>query len=280
MKAALQPAKPWERARREGGPGQPLWHASQADEVFRHLSSEPGGLAANEARRRLERHGPNSLPAAERRGPLRSLLAQFENLLIYVLLAAAAVTAALGHWLDTGVILAVVPVNAVLGFLQEGKAERALDAIREMLSPEATVIRDRRRRTVPAEELVPGDVVFLQSGDKVPADLRLIRVKTLQVQEAVLTGESVAVEKDIRPVAEDAPLGNRASMAYSGTLVSHGQGTGVVVATGADTEIGRISGLVSEVEQLTTPLLRQMAHFARWLTAAILGVATPRARCS
>jgi magnesium-transporting ATPase (P-type) len=270
---ALQQARPAEKARPDTGGRPPPWHALQADEVLLHLSSDRGGLAADEARRRLERDGPNRLPAAEGRGPLRRFLAQFENLLIYVLIAAAAVTAALGHWIDTGVILAVVLVNAVLGFLQEGKAERALEAIREMLSPEAMVIRDGRRRMVPAEQLVRGDVVFLQSGDKVPADLRLVQVKSLQVQEAVLTGESVAVEKNIAPVDLEAPLGDRSSMAYSGTLVSHGQGLGVVVATGADTEIGRISGLVSEVERLTTPLLRQMARFARWLTAAILGVA-------
>jgi hypothetical protein len=169
--AALRPAEPSVRPRFRERSEQPSWHALPADEVLLHLSSDQGGLAADEARRRLERDGPNRLPVAEGRGPLRRFLAQFDNLLIYVLIAAAAVTAALGHWIDTGVILAVVLVNAVLGFLQEGKAERALEAIREMLSPEAMIIRDRRGRMVPAEELVRGDVVFLQSGDKVPADL-------------------------------------------------------------------------------------------------------------
>ena len=203
----------------------------------------------------------------------RDVLTDFDNVLIYVLLGAATVTAALAHWVDTAVILGVVVVNAVLGFVQEGKAERALDAIRNMLSPQAIAVRGGQRLTVPAEELVPGDLVFLQSGDRVPADLRLVHAKNLQVQEAALTGESLPVEKRTEPVAIDASLGDRASMAYSGTFVTHGQATGIVVATGPATEIGRISGLLVQVEPLTTPLLRQMARFARWLTGAILALA-------
>jgi len=190
-----------------------------------------------------------------------------------VLMAASAVTAMLGHWVDASVILGVVVLNAAIGFIQEGKAEDALRAIRQMLSPNAMVLRDGRRITIPAEDLVPGDIVLLQSGDKVPADLRLFRIKGLQIQESVLTGESMAVEKIIDPVTAESVIGDRRCMAYSGTLVTHGQGNGVVVATGAQTEIGRISTLVSKVESVTTPLLRQMAQFGRWLTAAILGVA-------
>ena len=188
-------------------------------------------------------------------------------------MAASAVTATLGHWVDASVILAVVLLNAVIGFVQEGKAENALSAIRQMLSPNAMVMRDGRQMTVRADELLPGDIVLLQSGDKVPADLRLFRVKGLQIQESVLTGESLAVEKITEPVAQEAVIGDRRCMAYSGTLVTHGQGAGVVVATGPQTEIGRISTLVSEVESVTTPLLRQMAQFGRWLTLAILGIA-------
>ena len=188
-------------------------------------------------------------------------------------MAASAVTAMLGHWVDASVILAVVLLNAVIGFVQEGKAENALSAIRQMLSPNAMVMRDGRQMTVRADELLPGDIVLLQSGDKVPADLRLFRVKGLQIQESVLTGESMAVEKITEPVAQEAVIGDRRCMAYSGTLVTHGQGAGVVVATGPQTEIGRISTLVSEVESVTTPLLRQMAQFGRWLTLAILGIA-------
>lgn len=197
-------------------------------------------------------------------------MAQFQNVLIYVLLVAAAVTAALGHWIDSGVIAAVVILNAIIGFIQEGRAERALDAIRSLLSQQATVHRDGERVTIPAQGLVPGDIVFVQSGDKVPADLRLLRAKTLRIQEAVLTGESVPVDKSVEVVDAVAPLGDRTCMAYSGTLVGYGQGTGVVVATGARTEIGRVSTLLTTVETLTTPLLRQMATSGQWLTIAIL----------
>ena len=249
------------------------WHARDIAEVLAALESTPDGLSAQEAQRRLARHGPNRLPGPPRRGALSRFLGQFHNVLIYVLIVAGTVTAALGHGLDAAVILGVVVVNALIGFVQEGKAEDALDAIRRMLSPNAMVMRDGRQQVIPARELVPGDVVMLQPGDKVPADLRLFRVHGLQMQEAVLTGESLAVEKTPEPVAADAVIGDRACMAYSGTLVTHGQGAGVVVATGADTEIGRISSLVSEVETVTTPLLRQMAQFGRWLTVAILAVA-------
>ncbi len=200
-------------------------------------------------------------------------LMQFHNVLIYVLIAAAVITAAMGHWVDSLVILGVVVINAAIGFIQEGKAEAALEAIRGMLSPHAQVLRDGRRQEIDAAELVPGDIVFLVSGDRVPADLRLIEVKSLKIEEAALTGESVAVEKQTGPVAADAPLGDRASMAWSGTLVTYGQGVGVVAATGAATEIGRISRMLTEVEGIETPLLRKIAKFGHWLTWAILGIA-------
>jgi magnesium-transporting ATPase (P-type) len=251
----------------------PAWHAMPISQVFRELACKPVGLSEGEAELRLARFGPNRLPQVKGPGPLRRFLGQFDNVLIYVLLAAAAVTAALGQWVDTAVILGVVVINAALGAVQKGKAEQALDAIRNMLSPQAIAVRDGQRRAVPAERLVPGDLVFLQSGDRVPADLRLVRIKGLQIQEGALTGESLPLEKRIDPVAADAPLGDRTSMAYSGTLITYGQGTGVVVATGTATEIGRISGLLAQVEPLTTPLLHQMARFARWLTTAILALA-------
>jgi len=246
------------------------WHARTKEEALAGLESTLQGLSGEEAARRLAEHGPNRLPPPKKRGPLARFLAQFHNVLIYVLLAAVAVTAALGHDVDSGVILAVVLANACIGFIQEGKAEAALDAIRNMLSHTAAVLRNGRRREIPAEELVPGDIVFLASGDKVPADLRLIEARSLRVEEAALTGESVAVEKDIAPVAEAAPIGDRRSMAYSGTLVTYGQAKGLVTATGEATEIGRIGRMLAEVEEIATPLLRKMAVFARWLTGAIL----------
>ena len=241
--------------------------------VLRALETAEQGVAPDEARVRLERHGPNRLTERKRRGPLVRFVLQFHNVLIYVLLAAAAVTAALGHWVDTGVIVGVVVINAIVGFIQEGKAERALAAIRRMLSLKATVLRDGHHVSLDAEELVPGDVVLIQSGDRVPADLRLFRVKNLRVEEAALTGESVPVEKQTEAVAVGATLGDRSCMAYSGTLVTYGQGRGVVVATGDATELGRISGMLAEVERLDTPLLRKMAVFGRRLSVAIVALA-------
>jgi len=245
-------------------------HILPAKTVLADLDSTPAGLGEEEAARRLEYHGPNRLPEPPGRSALRRLLEQFNNILIYVLLAAAVITVFLDHMVDSLVILAVVIVNALIGFIQEGKAEKAMEAIRHMLAPAASVLREGKRHSVAAEQLVPGDIVLLEAGDKVPADLRLLKTHGLTIQEAILTGESVPVEKQTEPVSPDAALGDRICMAYSGTLVSSGQGRGVVVATGAGTEIGRISGLLSEVEKLTTPLVRQMDVFARWLTILIL----------
>lgn len=245
-------------------------HSRTVEDCLATLETVPEGLTASEAAQRLASFGPNRLPEAEGHGPLRRLLAQFHNVLIYVLLAAAAVTAALQHWVDTGVILAVVVANALIGFIQEGKAEAAMKAIRNMLAPHAAVLRDNRRVTVDGADLVPGDVVLLEAGDKVPADLRVLEARGLAAQEAILTGESVPVEKGVLAVAADAPLGDRRSMLWSGTLVTQGTARGVVVATGKATEIGRIGGLLAQVEQITTPLVQQMDHFARWLSFLIL----------
>jgi magnesium-transporting ATPase (P-type) len=249
------------------------WYSESAKTVFESLESTAAGLSKEEVSDRLVKYGSNKLPEPKARGPLLRFFYQFHNILIYVLIAASAVTSSLGHWVDASVIIGVVFLNAVIGFIQEGKAENALRAIRQMLSLNAMVMRDGQQTTIRAEGLVPGDIVLLQSGDKVPADLRLFRVKGLQIQESVLTGESMPVEKITDAVTPEAVVGDRRCMAYSGTLVTHGQGSGVVVATGAQTQIGRISTLVSEVETITTPLLRQMSQFGRWLTLAIIGIA-------
>ena len=251
----------------------PLWHAMPLPEVFRDLDSNETGLSSTAAAQRLAEVGANRLPEARPRSAWMRFLTQFHNVLIYVLLAAALVTALLQHWVDTAVIVGVVVVNALIGFVQEGKAEDALAAIRQMLSPHAMVIRDGRRRTIAADDLVPGDVLPLQAGDKIAADLRLVQAKNLRIDEAALTGESAPVEKTHQVCSESAVLADRRSMAYSGTLITAGQGLGVVTATGAATELGQISTLVARVEQLTTPLLRQMAVFSRWLTAAIVAIA-------
>ncbi len=247
-----------------------VWHATAGADALAALASTPSGLTADEATRRLARHGPNRLPARPPVPAWRRFAAQFNNVLIHVLLAAGAVTATLGHLLDAGVIFGVVLVNAAIGFVQEGKAERAMAAVRGILSPRAIVSRGGARLDVDAAVLVPGDVVHLQSGDRVPADLRLFRVRELRVDESVLTGESLPVEKSPEPVRAEAPLGDRVSMAYSGTLVTAGQATGLVVGTGMATEIGRISALLAGVTPLTTPLLRVLAVFGRWLTGAIV----------
>ncbi|GIX29736.1 MAG: carbonate dehydratase [Porticoccaceae bacterium] len=248
----------------------PAWHALEAAAVAAALGTGPAGLSPQEAAARLGRFGPNRLPEPPRPHPLRRFLRQFDNLLIYVLLAAAAITLAIGHFVDSAVILAVVVINAAIGTYQEGKAERAMAAIRALLAPRAAVVRGGRRALIAAEALVPGDWVLLEAGDRVPADLRLVEVHALAVDEAALTGESLPVEKSPAPVAPDTPLAERRSMAYSGTLVTTGRASGIVVATGAATELGRISGLVATVAAPTTPLLRQMDAFARRLTALIL----------
>ncbi len=249
------------------------WHAAHHDLVLQRLGTKLHGLSASEAELRLARHGPNALPPPRVRSPFLRFLSQFHNVLIYVLIAAGAVTAGLGHLTDSAVIFGVVLINAAIGFVQEGKAESALDSIRRMLSPQALTLRDSRRIPIDARDLVPGDIVFLTSGDKVPADLRLVQTKGLRLQEAVLTGESLPVDKGTAPVAAETPLAERSCMAYAGTLVGAGVGAGVVVATATATEIGRISIMLNRVEPLTTPLLRQMTVFGRWLTAAILALA-------
>jgi magnesium-transporting ATPase (P-type) len=249
------------------------WHAADADEVLARLNSRAEGLGKSEVVEYLTRYGPNRLPDPPRRGPIARFLEQFKNALVLVLVGAGLATALLAHFADSAVILAVVLVNAIIGFIQEGRAQQAIDAIRVMLAPRAAVLRDGRRCDLKAEALVPGDIVLLQSGDRVPADLRLLWTRSLEVDEAVLTGESSAVEKSVLPVSAEAPLSERRSMTYSGTLVTRGRARGVVTATGAATEIGQIGSLVAEVEMLTTPLLRQMSVFARWLTVVILGAA-------
>ncbi len=250
------------------------WHSMPVADVLQQLESDQWGLKGEEAKHRLRVHGHNRLPTARGRNPLVRFFSHFNNVLIYVLLVAAVGSAAMGHWADAAVILGVVVINALIGFIQEGKAEKALHALRQMLSQKATVMRDGRRQEVAAEDLVPGDLVFIQAGDKVPADLRLLQSRNLRIEEAALTGESVPVEKGMSPVAPDTVLAERSSIAYSSTLVTYGQGSGVVVATGAQTEIGRISALLEEVTTLETPLLRQLTRFGQLLTLWIVGLGT------
>ncbi len=249
------------------------WHGLTIDEVFTRLNADRAGLTAAQAQQRLTQFGENRFPPPARRGALLRFALQFHNVLIYVLLVSAVLTALIADWSDTLVIIGVVLINALIGFIQEGKAEKAVAAIQRLLSLRAVVLRDGQRRELPAEQLVPGDVVFVQSGDKLPADLRWFAVKNLRVDEAALTGESVAVEKALPAVPATAALGERFCMSYSGTLVVYGQGSGVVVATGAATELGRISVLLATVQELSTPLMRRMLEFGRGLALVIVAVA-------
>jgi len=249
------------------------FHALSLAEVLSATESQFNGLTQSEAKQRLERYGRNVLPEAPPRSVLVRFIAHFHNVLIYVLFGAATITAVLGHFIDTGVILAVVIANALIGFVQEGRAEQAMNAVRQMLAPKTSVMRGGQRCTIDSAGVVPGDVVLLEAGERVPADVRLIEVSGLRVEEAILTGESMPVSKGTKQVPAEASLGDRTSIAFSGTLVAAGAGRGVVVATGSATEIGRISGLLSRVETLKTPLVRKMDGFARWLTVVILLIA-------
>jgi len=252
----------------------PAWHALDAAAVVARVATDPErGLSGEEASVRLGQHGPNRLAEVPPPHPLLRFARQFHNLLIYVLLGAASITALLAHWVDAGVIVAVVLLNAGIGFVQEGKAERALQAIRHLLAPRALVLRDGHQHDVDAVNLVPGDVVLLASGDRLPADARLLQTRNLRVDEAALTGESEPVDKRAEAVAVDADIGDRLGMAYAGTLVTQGQARAVVVATGERTEIGRIGRLLETVEAGPTPLLRKMAAFGRMLTVGILALA-------
>ncbi|MCZ2406033.1 MAG: cation-transporting P-type ATPase [Burkholderiales bacterium] len=258
---------------RPSGPPRPLWHTLDAAQAEETLRSGPRGLSESEARQRLATHGPNRLAPPRQRGPVLRFVLQLHNILLYVMLGSAAVTALLGHWVDTAVLLTAVVVNAIIGFVQEGKAESALHAIRAMLSPRAMVLREGVQRDIDAAELVPGDRVLLASGDRVPADLRLLTHKDLRVDESALTGESLPAEKDTAAVLPDAPLGDRRCMAYSGTLVVYGQAQGVVVATGSATELGKVNQMLAGIQGLSTPLLRQVDQFGRVLALVILAVA-------
>ncbi|QAY60880.1 HAD family hydrolase [Microbacterium protaetiae] len=247
--------------------------ASSVDDVTAALGTDTAGLTTVQAGERLAEVGVNVLPEPPRKPALVRFLLHFNDTLIYILLGAAAIKAIMADWLDFWVIVAVAVINAVIGYVQEGRAEKALAGIRGMLSADASVRRDGGWQTVPAADLVPGDVVRLAPGDRVPADVRLFQTFQLRVDESALTGESVPSSKNIAPVAADAGVGDRTSMAFSGTIVSAGQGRGIVTGTGMHTEIGTIQALVGDAGSLDTPLTKQLDDFGRKLTLVILGMA-------
>jgi Ca2+-transporting ATPase len=253
-------------------PGTP-WHMRTVEDSFERLKSTPSGLTNSEAARRLASCGPNELQAAGRVSPWAILLEQFKNILIIILLLATAFSAFLGHGVEAIAITVIVLFAVVLGFVQEYRAERAIEALREMAAPAATVIREGRERRVPARELVPGDLILLATGDKVPADVRLIEAVNLQTVEAALTGESAPVEKHTRPLEDERlPTGDRKNMAYAGTAVTYGRGRAVVVATGMATEFGKIARMLEAVETSKTPLQENLDRVGHALARAAVVV--------
>ena len=251
-----------------------IWHQLETNEVLRKLESDfKAGLSAGEVKRRQAEYGLNQMTARRGTPAWLKFLQQFHQALVYILLAATVVSALLGEWVDAGVIFGVVLINAIVGFIEEAKAEKAIEALANMVRTEATVRREGRKQSVPSAELVPGDVVLLQSGDSVPADLRFIEVRSLQVEEAALTGESVPTEKRVKALPAETVLGDRKNLGFAGTLVTYGQAEGVVVATGDRTEMGRIATMLHEAVDLSTPLTRKIAEFSRLLLYVILGLA-------
>ncbi|MFO7570472.1 MAG: HAD-IC family P-type ATPase, partial [Smithellaceae bacterium] len=250
------------------------WHHCPAQEVTTLLDTNPSkGLSPFEARHRLEKFGPNMVTAKKQMGPLKRFLLQFHQPLVYILLAAGVVTLLLQEWVDSSVILGVVIINSIIGFIQESKAEKAIESLKKMMTTQATVMRDGKWISLDSVDLVIGDIVRLQSGDKVPADVRLIKCRDLQVDESALTGESVPVVKKEEVMDPDTILADRRNMAYAGTLVTYGQAQAVIIATGDRTETGRISELIAQATDLSTPLTKKIASFSKILLIAILSLA-------
>lgn len=251
---------------------QRVWHSLPCQEVLTHVDSREGGLNDAEAVERRERFGANALIRAGSDGPWLIFWRQINNPIGWLLLAAGFMAVALGKYTDSAVVFGAVVINAIIGFLQEYRAGKAIDALSALVPRNANVIRNGRAREIPAEDLVPGDIVTLQSGDQTPADLRLIQVKNLLADESSLTGESLPVAKRTDPVASDAALGDRFCMCFSGTLVVQGTASGVVVATGAATELGKINALLNQAAPLETPLTRQLEKVSFWITVAVVGM--------
>lgn len=253
--------------------GSPVWHTLTTEESFESLESSPSGLSSEEVARRQEEFGPNELQAQARVSPWTILLEQFKNVLIIILLLATALSAFLGHGVEAIAITVIVLFAVILGFIQEFRAERAIEALREMAAPSATVIRDGRDQRVPARELVPGDLVVLSTGDKVPADARLTEAVNLQTVEAALTGESAPVEKHSNALPEEAlPTGDQRNMAFAGTAVTYGRGRALIVATGMSTEFGKIARMLEEVDTAKTPLQKNLDRIGKSLARAAFAV--------
>jgi Ca2+-transporting ATPase len=246
------------------------WYQKEVADIFEQLSSSSQGLSSDDALQRLQKYGLNELKEKKRRSPLMMFLDQFRDFMIIVLIVAAIISGIIGEPSDTIAIIVIVCLNAMIGFIQEYRAEKAVAALKKMSAPAATVIRNGMPENIPATHLVPGDLVILEAGMVVPADMRLIEAARLKVEEAALTGESLSVEKHTRSLHDEEPLGDRKNMAYKGTLVSHGRGIGAIITTGMNTELGNISSMIQEAEEAKTPLQKRLAAFGQKLALAIL----------
>lgn len=250
-----------------------IWHSIDAEKVLKELNTDSHhGLTEDEVRSRLEKYGYNELKKEERISPFTIFINQFKNILIIILLIAIALSALIGEVVDAAIIGVIVVFCAVLGFIQEYRAERALEALKKMLSPTITVLRGGKEEEIPSKELVPGDILLLEAGDKVPADARLIENHSLKCDEAPLTGESIPVSKDIKPLPEDVPVGDRKNMVLTGTTVTYGRGKAVVTSTGMNTEFGKIAEEVMTVEAEKTPLEKRTEEIGKWLGIIALSI--------
>jgi len=249
------------------------YHQQKFEEVLTALNTSANGLSDDEAGKRLLEYGPNEIKESAKRTPLGMLLDQFKDFMIIVLIAATVISGLLGEVADTIAIVVIVILNAIMGFIQEYRAEKAIEALKLMAATASTVLRDGIPHSVPTREVVPGDIVLLEAGKVVPADLRLIESAQIRIEEAALTGESVPVEKNIAPLHEEMiPLGDRRNMAYKGTVISYGRGKGVVTAAGMKTELGRIASMLQEEEEVKTPLQKRLTQFGQRLAIAVIAI--------
>ncbi len=251
---------------------QPPWHAMDAQEVLQSLETSLNGLTDEEARARLEKIGPNELRRGRRISPSKIFVSQFKEFLVIILIVAALVSAVIGEVVDSIVILAIVVAIAVLGFIQEYRAERALEALKKMAAPTATVRRNGKEKEIPSRDLVPGDIVSLVVGDKVPADARIIEQHNLKVNEASLTGESTPVEKHLKAIAREVSIADRSNIVFGGTIVTYGHALAAIVSTGMSTEFGRIAEMIESAEEERTPLQIRLEYVGKWLGIACIVV--------
>jgi len=248
-------------------------HQKKIDDILAELRTSLQGLSSEEAEKRLEEYGPNELKERKKKSPFMMFLDQFRDFMILVLIAAAIISGIIGELSDTIAIIVIVVLNAVIGFVQEYRAEKAMAALKKMAAPTATVIREGKPADISASELVPGDIATLEAGKIVPADMRLIEVAQLKVEEAALTGESIPVEKHIKVLHDEMiPLGDRKNMVYKGTTVSYGRSTGIIVATGMETELGKIATMLQEEEEVKTPLQKRLARFGQRLALVVIAI--------